>query len=179
LGSVANLVKLPVYLDAIGTIACGLLAGQLGWRGFLLSALVGAISFIISGLLLTPAVLWFIPTQVAIAAFAFYVARPVLGVHLSAASFPPSAMVYVVILGIGLGITAGVVSAPIIAYVFGGITGSGPSVIVAILLKSGTNLVNSVLASGLASEPIDKTLQLVAAVSLVRATPSRVRRLFF
>jgi energy-coupling factor transport system substrate-specific component len=178
LGSTANLIKLPIYLDAIGTIACALLAGQLGWRGFLLSALVGTISFTISGLLLTPAVLWFIPTQVAIAAYAFYVARPVLKNKLGSSSLHLSTIWQVIMLGIGLGIVAGVISAPIIAYVFGGITGSGPSVIVALLLKAGTNLMNSVLASGLASEPIDKTVQLAAAVILVRATPARIRRLF-
>lgn len=177
-GSLANLIKVPVYLDAIGTIACALLAGRLGFRGFLLAALVGAASFTISGLLVTPAVLWFIPTQIAIAAFSFYVIRPTLGPALAGDGFRVRAIALVIGLGIGLGVVAGIVSAPIIAYVFGGITGSGPSVIVAVLLKAGEGLFKAVLASGLASEPIDKTIQLAAAAALVRATPSRIRRLF-
>jgi energy-coupling factor transport system substrate-specific component len=172
------LIKIPVYLDAIGTIACALLAGRLGFKGFLLAALVGTASFTISGLLVTPAVLWFIPTQIAIAAFSFYIARPVLGSALAKPGFSAKSVGLVVALGIALGVVAGIVSAPIIAYVFGGITGSGPSLIVAVLLKAGEGLFRSVLASGLASEPIDKTIQLAAAVALVRATPGRIRRLF-
>jgi len=178
LGSLANLIKIPVYLDAIGTIACALLAGRLGFRGFLLAALVGAASFTISGLLVTPAVLWFIPTQIAIAAFSFYVARPLLSSALAEGALQGRGIAKIVGLGIALGVVAGIVSAPIIAYVFGGITGSGPSLIVALLLRAGENVFNAVLASGLASEPIDKTIQLAAAVALVRATPGRIRRLF-
>lgn len=177
-GSLANLIKIPIYVDAIGTIACALLAGRLGFRGFLLAALVGAASFTISGLLVTPAVLWFIPTQIAIAAFSFYIARPALGSSLAGSILSARTIGLVVVLGIALGIVAGIVSAPIIAYVFGGITGSGPSLIVAVLLKSGEGLLKAVVTSGLASEPIDKTIQLAVAVAIVRATPGRIRRLF-
>lgn len=174
-GAVAFLVKLPIYLDAIGTIVIAMLAGRLGFKGFLLAAGVGAASFLLTGLTLNPAVIWFIPTQVAIAAYAFYVARPLLGPRVSTGSVSGGTWVMAVVLGLGLGVVAGAVSAPIIAWVFGGITGAGASVITAILLKSGENLYNSVLASGLASEPLDKTLQILVALFLVMATPRRVR----
>jgi energy-coupling factor transport system substrate-specific component len=179
LGTLVNLVKLPVYLDAVGTIAFALLAGRLGFRGFVIAALVGTAGFVITGLLFNPVVLWFIPTQIAIAAYSFYVARPALSTYLQGGDLGFRRIGLLVILGIGLGIVAGVVSAPIIAYVFGGITGAGASLIVAALLKAGSTLFQSVLASGIASEPIDKTLQLIVAVALVRATPSRARRLLF
>lgn len=178
LGAIVNLVKLPVYLDAVGTIAFALLAGRMGLRGFLLSAFVGAAAFVLTGLVFNPVVFWFIPTQVAIAAYSFYVARPLIGGFVSEVRFGLKQILLMVAVGVGLGIVAGAVSAPIIAYVFGGITGAGASLIVAALLKTGANLFQSVLASGFASEPIDKTIQLFVAGALVRATPSRVRRLF-
>jgi energy-coupling factor transport system substrate-specific component len=179
LGTVVNLIKLPVYLDAVGTIAFALLAGRMGFRGFIIAALVGTAGFVITGLLFNPVVLWFIPTQIAIAAFSFYVARPLLKAYLNGGSLTGARVGLIALLGIGLGIVAGAVSAPIIAFVFGGITGAGASLIVAALLKAGSTLFQSVLASGIASEPIDKTLQLIAALALVRATPSRARRFFF
>jgi energy-coupling factor transport system substrate-specific component len=179
LGTLVNLIKLPVYLDAVGTIAFALLAGRMGFRGFVMAALVGTAGFVITGLLVNPAVLWFIPTQIAIAAYSFYVARPLLKAYFNGGSLKATRIGLIVLLGIGLGIVAGAVSAPIIAFVFGGITGAGASLIVAALLKAGSTLFQSVLASGIASEPIDKTLQLFAAIALVRATPSRARRLFF
>jgi len=132
LGAIVYLIKLPVYLDAIGTIACALLAGALGWRGFVLAAFVGAVSFVITGLLLNPVIMWFIPTQIAIAAYCFWIARPVLRTNLATGQFGTSGVVRVVLLGLGLGLFAGIVSAPMITYVFGGITGAGASVIVAV-----------------------------------------------
>lgn len=179
LGTAANMLKIPVYLDAVGTVAAAFLAGRLGVKGFLLAALVGAASFTISGLLFTPAVLWFIPTQIAIAAVAFYIIRPAMKRYLVDERFPMRAVILTLAFGILLGVVAGIVSAPIIAYVFGGITGSGPSLIVAVLLRSGQNLFNAVATAGIATELADKTIQLAVAVVLVRMTPSRIRSMFF
>lgn len=178
LGAVVYLIKLPIYLDAVGTIACALLAGAMGWRGFILTAFVGAVSFAITGLLLNPVIIWFIPTQIAIAAYCFWIARPILRPFFASGSLGRAGTIRVILLGLGLGVVAGIVSAPTITYVFGGITGAGASVVVAVLLKSGATLYNSVLASGIASEPLDKAIQMGAAVALVLATPRRVRALF-
>ena len=176
LGAVVFFFKLPIYADAIGTLTFALIAGGMGWRGCMLAALIGAISFILTGLLINPAAVWFIPTQVAIAVYGFYVARPLLRPQGREAGAGPKRFALAIVIGIGLGVVAGIVSAPIIALVFGGITGSGASFLVAILLKSGEGLYRSVLASGIASEPIDKTLQLLIALAVARATPSRVIR---
>jgi energy-coupling factor transport system substrate-specific component len=176
LGAVVFFFKLPIYADAIGTLTFALIAGGMGWRGCMLAALIGAISFILTALLINPAAIWFIPTQVAIAVYGFYVARPLLRPQGREAGAGPKRFALAIAVGIGLGIIAGIVSAPIIAFVFGGITGSGASFIVAILLKSGEGLYRSVLASGIASEPVDKTLQLLIALAVAGATPTRVIR---
>jgi energy-coupling factor transport system substrate-specific component len=63
------------------------------------------------------------------------------------------------------------VSAPVVVYLFGGVTGSGSAFVVAFFLKTGQQLLNSALLSGLTTEPIDKTLQVLLAALLYRATP--------
>jgi energy-coupling factor transport system substrate-specific component len=175
LGTIVNLVKAPIYLDAAGTIAFALLVYWTGWRGFVWAAAVGALSFVISGLLFNPVLFWFVPTQIAIAAYGYFVAGPVIGDRLAEPRLRVGTYARIVVLGLGLGVVAGIVSAPIIAMVFGGITGAGASVITAVLLKAGETLFTSVLASGLASEPLDKLIQLALAVAIVRITPGRVR----
>lgn len=158
LGTLANTVKLPVYLDAIGTIIVTLTSGLLP------GVITGVGSFLIGGILTNPVLPWFSFTQVAIAAFVAFVAyRGWL------ATWPK-----VIASGVGLGVVAGVVSAPVIVALFGGITGSGASLIVAFLLASGESIMKSVLLSGLAAEPLDKTLQLSIAVSILRAAPKSV-----
>jgi energy-coupling factor transport system substrate-specific component len=77
----------------------------------------------------------------------------------------------VVIYGVITGIAAAVVSAPVVVWLFGGVTGSGTAFVVAFFLKTGQQLLNSALLSGLTTEPIDKTLQVLLAALLYRATP--------
>jgi energy-coupling factor transport system substrate-specific component len=77
----------------------------------------------------------------------------------------------VLVYGIVTGLVAAVVSAPVVAYLFGGVTGSGSTFIVALFLKAGQQLLSAALLSGLAAEPVDKTLQVLLAALLYRATP--------
>ncbi len=65
--------------------------------------------------------------------------------------------VRVVLYGVVTGVVAAVVSAPVVAYLFGGVTGSGSAFIVALFLEDpASNLLNAVLLSGLTADPIDK-----------------------
>jgi energy-coupling factor transport system substrate-specific component len=53
---------------------------------------------------------------------------------------------------------AAIISAPIAAYVFGGVTGGGTDVIVAALRQGGADVLNASLGQGFFSDPIDKTI---------------------
>ena len=156
LGALIHAIRLPIYLDSVGTIAITLLAGL---RSGLLT---GVLSFLIGGLFIDPVLPWFSGTQAAIALYTHFCAR--------AGWFRSIARV--IIVGIGLGVVAGVVSAPVIVLVFGGISGSGRDLITGFLLSSGRRILDSVVSSGLASEPLDKTLQCLLAVWLFRGMPS-------
>ena len=56
------------------------------------------------------------------------------------------------------GIIAAIVSAPIAAYLFEGVTGSGTDLIVAALRQGGADVYNASLGQGFISDPIDKTI---------------------
>lgn len=162
LGTVMHTFKAPIYFDAVGTIVVTLLCG---WRA---GALTGVGSFLVGGLLTNPVLPWFSATQCAIALYVWLVARQGWLV-----SYPK-----VLMSGIGLGLVAGIVSAPVIVYLFGGITGSGASLIVAFMLASGKSVINSVVLSGLAAEPLDKTLQLLLAIWLLKGVPQTILQKF-
>jgi len=159
LGSIVSFAKLPVFVDSVGTIFITLL---LGWRA---GALVGVASFLLMSVLINPVYVYFIGTQIVIAAY----------IHLAAGRLKLISNIWSLLLvGIGLGVTAAIVSAPVIVYVFGGVAGSGRDLITAVLMNSGTQVVKAVLLSGAASEPIDKTLQLFLACMLLRNAPEIV-----
>ena len=156
LGTIVGLIKLPIYLDAIGTIFITLLIGIRA------GVIVGVLSFVLSGIMINPVLLWFCGTQVVIAVTA--------GLLNNKGMFDTK--VRTIVSGVTIGALAAVASAPVIAYLFGGITGSGPSLVVAYLLSAGETLMNSVVLSGLTSEPVDKTLQCLLAVWLFKQIPA-------
>ncbi len=162
IGTVVHVLKLPVYLDAIGTIVTSVL---LGWRAGMIT---GIGSFLLGGVLTNPVLPWFCGTQAVIALYSHFVAKK--------AGF--KSYKSVLISGIGLGVVAAIASAPVIVYLFGGVTGSGPSLVVAFLLSTGHTLLKSVFISGLASEPLDKTLQCLLAFWIIRGLPPRLLRRF-
>lgn len=162
IGTIVHVLKLPVFLDAIGTMVVTVL---IGWRW---GALSGVLSFLIGGLLVNPVMPWFSGTQVVIA----------LMVGLMAAKGGFRNIPRVVMTGIVVGICAAIASAPVIIKLFGGITGSGSGLITSFLLASGKKIVESVLLTGLSCEPIDKTLQALLTFWLLKSLPSRIRQKF-
>jgi energy-coupling factor transport system substrate-specific component len=162
IGTLAHTLKVPVYLDAIGTIIITLI---LGLRS---GILVGVLSFLIGGVLTNPVLPWFCGTQAVIAIYTHIVAR-----YGGFKSYPK-----LIAAGIGLGIVAAIASAPVIVMLFGGITGSGASLVVAVLLKSGEGIIKSVALSGLASEPLDKTIQCLISIWILRGLPKTMLQNF-
>ena len=180
--TVQQVLKLPIYLDSIGTILVGVLAGPLaGALTGILSNLIwqyapgiggGTIGpfFITAGVIGVLAGLW--------GQLGVYKSRPASGNQLigaAAIAVVIGALVALVIAGFILirkdlagiyvaaagaltGIVAALVSAPIAAYVFGGVTGSGVDVLVAALRQGGADVLSASLGQGLISDPIDKTI---------------------
>ena len=171
IGNIVYLVKLPIYLDSIGTILCALLIFPDRRAAFICASIAGFIGVILSGLVINPFLPWFMFTMLAIALVsALLTGRATETFRARPLPVPPF-VAKVVICGVVTGIASAIVSAPVVVWLFGGVTGSGTAFVVAFFLKTGQQLLNSALLSGLTTEPIDKTLQVLLAALLYRATP--------
>jgi energy-coupling factor transport system substrate-specific component len=172
LGSIVYLIKLPIYLDSVGTILCALLLAPRRGIAFVCAAIAALIGVMLTGLLINPFLPWFALTAVAIAAVSAFLTAGGVDVF-RARPMPVAAFaIRVIFYGVVTGIVAAVVSAPVVAYLFGGVTGSGSAFVVALFLKAGQQVLSAALLSGLAADPVDKTMQVLLAALLYRATPA-------
>ena len=158
IGGFVHVIKLPIFLDAIGTILAVLI---LGLRS---GIIVGVLSFVVAAAVISPVYIWFAPTQAVIAVAVYFLASK-FEVFRSLFRTVPA--------GLLLGVIARIVSAPVIVYVFGGVAGSGRDLITAAILSTGEQIGKAVLYSGAASEPVDKLLQMLAAFFVLRALPKK------
>jgi energy-coupling factor transport system substrate-specific component len=171
-GSIVYLLKLPIYLDSIGIILCALLLASDRWAGFVCASIAGTISCVIIFLLVNPFFIWFEMTVLAIALISVLLTARFTGLF-QARPLPHGKFVTIVLLcGVVTGVVSAIVSAPVVAYLFGGVTGSGSAFVVAFFLKTGQKLLDAAVLSGLTADPIDKILQVLFAALLYRATPA-------
>jgi energy-coupling factor transport system substrate-specific component len=157
IGQIVVLLKLPVFLDSIGTVLVAVLAGP--WAG----ALTGTLSNIIWGLLIDPGAFPWFPVAAAIGLVA--------GICANFGMF--KVWWKVIITGILVALAAVIVSTPIGVYLFGGITGSGSTFITAYLLATGQELFTAVLSTNFLVEPIDKTATCLLAWLIIRGLSVR------
>jgi energy-coupling factor transport system substrate-specific component len=168
-------MKIPLFLDAIGTLSIVLMYRAPGRSPMWAAMFVGIFSFCIIAIFQNPTIIWFSHVQAAIAVYAFYVLRPLVRRMEANNTIGIGGWIKIVAAGIGLGLVSALLSAPVAALLFSGITPNGPGAVVALLLASGENLYKAVITGGLSIEPIDKTLQTIAAVLLYLSSPWRTR----
>jgi energy-coupling factor transport system substrate-specific component len=85
---------------------------------------------------------------------------------------------YVVIAGLGTGIVAALISAPISANVFSGVTGGGTDFLVAALRQAGADIGAATLGQGLISDPIDKITTFFVVYLILSAMARRTKARF-
>jgi hypothetical protein len=229
--TVQTVLKLPIYLDSIGTILVGVLAGpipgaltgilsNLIWQyapgigggtigpfaitagvigllaglwgrlgiyrsrpatgnQLLIAALIaaGLVILIVVPILNNPAYTdpniggypsWVYTAAIVIAIVAalivaafIYVRRDLAGLYVAGA-------------GIVTGIIAALVSAPIAAIAFGGVTGSGADLLVLALRQGGADVLQASLGQGLFSDPIDKTITSFVVFIIISSLSPRI-----
>lgn len=161
LAAIVSLLKLPLYLDAVGTVLVTLF---LGWRA---GALAGVVSFVLMTVTgIGPFHIYFSLTQVAIALFVHYMAWKQMF----------STVARTIVVGAILGIICAIVSAPVIVYLFGGVEGNGAGLITAFLIKTGNTIMESVIYKGLSVEPIDKVTQCLLVYFTITSLSKRMLR---
>jgi energy-coupling factor transport system substrate-specific component len=157
IGQIVVLLRLPVYLDSIGTMLVAAVAGP--WAG----ALTGTLSNIIWGLVIDPNAFPWFPVALAIGF--------VTGLCAMAGLF--KTWWKVIITGFLVALTAAIVSTPIAVYLYGGITASGSSFITAYLIQTGRDIVTSVLSSNFLVEPVDKITTALLAFAILGGLSQR------
>ena len=80
--------------------------------------------------------------------------------------------------GLTTGLVAAAMSAPIAAWVFGGVTGSGQDLLVSLYRTLGLSVFQSAFAQGLTSDPLDKTISYTVVYFILAAMPITVRTIF-
>ena len=87
-------------------------------------------------------------------------------------------VVYVLVAGATCGVISALIAAPIAAYVYAGVTGSGTDFLVLLFQRAGSDLQTAVLQQALISDPIDKTITYLVVFALLGAASRRVTARF-
>ena len=87
-------------------------------------------------------------------------------------------VVFVLVAGAACGVVSALIAAPIAAYVFAGVTGSGTDFLVLLFQHAGSDLRTAVLQQALISDPIDKTITYLVVFALLSAASRRVTARF-
>lgn len=157
IGQLVSLLKLPIFLDSIGTILVGILAGPLA------GGLAGLLTNLIWGLISSPVAAAFAPVAMVIGIAAGLCAQ--YGLF--------KTWWQVIIAGVIITIFNAIVAVPIRLYMFGGITGSGADFVTAYMLALGRDLFGSVVVTVFTSNLLDKVVTALLAWGIVRALPER------
>ena len=157
IGQIVLLLKLPVFLDSIGTVLVAVLCGP--WAG----ALTGALSNVIWGIAIDPGAFPWWP----VAAMIGYMAGRMAQWGFFKTWWK------VVVTGFVVALTAAIVSTPIAVYLFCGITASGSSFITAYLLQTGQGIWSAVVSTSFLTEPVDKITTAMLAFAIIQGLPKR------
>ena len=155
---VAATLKLPIFIDTIGTFLSAFLFGPIS------GMLTGIVTALINGLTFDPYSLYFMPVQLVIGIVA--------GVCYKKNLFKGKYLV----LGIVITTVIGSIVASIIsAFVFGGITSSGTSFIVMYLKEAGVNIVTSIFSTQIIFDLVDKAITVLLVLSLIKTLPNNIK----
>lgn len=156
-GQIATLLKLPLYLDSIGTILVGALCGSLP------GALVGLISNLINSIT-SPTLLPFATLNVLFGLLAGWLSRR--GVFKRLWKTVLSAIPFALIGG-GLG---GLIT----IWVFGGLSGSGGAILVGALKALGMDTNTAVFTSAIPMDGVDKLATVLIVFVVISRIPTRL-----
>jgi energy-coupling factor transport system substrate-specific component len=154
---VASLLRLPIYLDTIGTFLAAVLLGP--WWGALAGVLTNLVGVVPNG----PSNMLFAPVNVAAALVWGYGIRS-LGLGRSSVTF--------FLLAVAVGVVTGILATPIVLFVFGGATGHPSDLITAALSSFG--LERAALVSNVLSSVPDKIISAYVGLALTAALPASV-----
>ncbi|MBY6278051.1 ECF transporter S component [Symbiobacterium thermophilum] len=159
----AAALKLPLWLDSIGTVLAGMLAGP--WIG----AISGAVNNIIFGITADPVSFWYLITSIVIGLLVGYLAMTGW-----IRDFPRA-----VVLGLIVALAAAVVSTPINVILWEGTTGNvWGDALYTVLRNGGTPVWIASFIDELVVDLLDKVATVIISFLIFKALPQRLVGLF-
>ena len=155
---IAILLKLPIFIDTIGTFLSAFLFGPVG------GVLTGIVTSLINGLTFDPYSLYFFPVQLVIGLIA--------GICYKKNLFNGKFIIFAIIITTIIG---SLLSSLISAFVFGGITSSGTSFIVMYLKEAGVNIIKSIFSTQILFDLLDKTVTILIVLSILKSLPKNIK----
>lgn len=156
---IVQLLKLPIFLDVIGTVLMAMLAGP--WP----AAVTGILTNLCMGITDNPTLIPFAITSAACGIAAGLFARKK---WFSAQKWK------LIIIVLVLDLVTICTASPITIFAFGGVSGNGgQSVAIAGLLASGANIIAAVVGTDFWINLIDRALAMVIAFAVVKVIPNR------
>ena len=155
--NIALLLRIPLYLDTLGTFLSAMLFGPF------YGMIPGLLSGLLTGFTTDIYSLFYLPVQLvtALAAgFLFYEKSFKTGKYL------------ILLYAVAVTVPGTIVSASITAFLFGGITSSGSSILVQLLHHTGLNLTASVFCVQLLTDYLDRTVMLCLSVLVLGVLPT-------
>lgn len=159
---IALLLRLPVYLDSLGTVFAAAMMGPL------YGMIPGIISNLVGGVTTDIYALYYLPVQM--------ITGGIAGLVFQKISLRDRKSFVKILLGAGIiSIPGTVVSSSITAIVFGGITSSGSTLLVQLLHHLGLGLTASVCVVQGLTDYADRAIVLALTVALLAVVPSSVK----
>ena len=155
-GTLASTLNLPMYLDTIGTIFTGIIAGP--WVG----AVTGILTNIVTGIQ-NPVNFWFIHVNLIVGLLTGFLARK---------GWYNNVKMGLLATIIGA-VVSTIASAPPVVYVYGGVTGSGTSLLTAVLMESGKSVWASFLSVEIVWTIIDRLISWLISLGIMKCIPNR------
>jgi energy-coupling factor transport system substrate-specific component len=161
-GTIVSTLRVPLFMDVIGTILVAMLAGP--W----VAVVAGGLTNVVLGFTSGPQVVPFALVNVAIAlAVGLLAARGWFRIAETIGYWRLFAA------GVILAFVGTVTSAPISVFVFGGVTPGAQGAITAYFLASGNAIWTSVISASFVTEPIDKIASVIIAYFIAQSVPLR------
>lgn len=159
-GTIALILRLPVYLDTIGTIMVSALFGPLS------GMITGLLSGIISGITTDVISLYFVPVQMITGIMAGFLFKKT---YLNKWKSIVGALI--------VAVPGTIISSIIAASVFGGITSSGSSIIVQLLNRLGLSMVVSVFIVQIITDYLDRFITINIVCSILKILPEKLKNI--
>ncbi|MDY2990028.1 MAG: hypothetical protein SOR91_00865 [Hornefia butyriciproducens] len=157
-GQLALMLKLPVFLDSIGTFVVAALCG-IG------PGIIVAIGTQLINAITTPTVLAYIEIGMLFAVWSYLFAKH--GIYES--------VVKCAFVGILVAIIDACLSVPTTAFLLGGFAGTGATTIAAALMAAGWSVLSATFVSEIVSEGIDKVVCMIIIFFVLKAIPDRLK----